>query len=191
MISRAVIALVRHESVAPPHAEEPVVVHRRVEPWLEPVLPRARHEVPDEIALPAAPRRLLHAVGVDVALPLHEARAVLCGEDHVFRAIRLRRLHPLVGVELLGVVATGIWRISAAEDPSSMSAHRLCTSVGSGSAPPAAAFAANAIPPGSAAYAPPAAIDPMKFLLVTFMFILYEAIHKPLFRGSCGSSLLV
>jgi len=56
-----------------------------------------------------------------------------------------------------------------------MSAQRLCAAVGTGRARPAAAFAANAIPPGSAAQAPAPAIDTMKSLLV-FICHLISAI---------------
>ena len=98
------------------HAEKPVVVHRDVKPRQQTVFPRTCHEVAHEIALAAAPRRLLDAVGIDVALPLHEARAVLGGEDNILRAVRFRRLHPLVGVEQLRMVAIGIGRLAAAED---------------------------------------------------------------------------
>ena len=84
--------------------EIPSAARVGVETGLHAVLSGGVHEVTDNIPLAAAPRALLEAVREQVALPLHEAAAVACHEHDILRAHRLGRLHPLVGVELGGIV---------------------------------------------------------------------------------------
>ena len=97
-------------------AKEPVIVHCDIEPWQEAVFACAVHEVAYEVALAAAPLRLLHAVGVYITLPLHETGAVLRRQNDVLCAERLRRLHPLVGIEFFGVVEIRVGSLAAAEN---------------------------------------------------------------------------
>lgn len=93
----------------PSPVDQPRVVHFQVavggdagvDPRLDVEPLAGLYEVPHEVALAAPPRRLPHAVGVEVGLPLEETAAMLGNQDGVLCSQGACRLEPLVGVELL------------------------------------------------------------------------------------------
>ena len=90
--------------VVTPHLPVDVAMRAEVDPRLDGGLAAALDEIAHHVPLAAAPRGLLQAVRIEVALPLQEAVEMRRREHRVLGPRGLGRLDPLVGVQLGRVV---------------------------------------------------------------------------------------